>query len=712
MLVGLTVKLFDETSRGLIKIGAGLKDVGKLRTAFNSASEGAGKTSSKVEELLGNINQSVKEAGLLSAAFGAVSNGVGNAVNAIRSGVDESAALQLSNLTTASGFAAQTGMTFDKAGEFIDDMNLKLSITAAALPGATSDYTSLGRSIIDNVIPAFKSANGEINFDGLKTEMLSITESFGALAAGAGIDTANAGQGISKLLSGASTSALMENAFFAASPALMTFFDDKLKELGVESFKDIDIKQRVAIIKEAGLKHITAEFKDAATKSVTGLNEGFKSALFDPLSGIFGMSKDLDKIKKGQQTAFNAYGEALAEVIGPGGLFFQIGDTLKAAGIELADPMVVLKSGFDTLTVGLKKVNTFLTTAQEFLKTGTDLSGVARYALFLTGFKPLAFLDTIFDTLPDLIARGGLIVDGAIASIMPLVGQIIPRITPLILRFFSGVTTVMPLLFGSIANRVASIIPMLAPLFNQGVALVGQIVAQTNWGDLGVSLGASVGRMVGAVIEFLGKVDYASLLVTIGNVALAVIGAIAGFIGGMALGALPGIGRAFKSIGGAIVDGFNTLVLAIVQTVKDFMGSIPGQLVANFIPGGGTVSAATGIAQAVDSRNALNNVTTMPAPTSRPMALGSRFDGQIPSAAGGLLGAAQKEVSAMPSGAELVVANSKEFILKPAGRKAGGGGGNTFNFTVNGINDPIVFVDKVIAEMQNRFSLQMESALD
>ncbi|MDF5717800.1 MAG: hypothetical protein PUP93_29030, partial [Rhizonema sp. NSF051] len=103
-----------------------------------------------------------------------------------------------------------------------------------------------------------------------------------------------------------------------------------------------------------------------------------------------------------------------------------------------------------------------------------------------------------------------------------------------------------------------------------------------------------------------------------------------------------------------------------------------------------------------------------------------RYSGNIPNAANGLFNAASTESSRMPLGANLVMANDKEFILAPARRPVssavssgnGGGGnvvnhaGNSFVININGaVGDMKVIADEVINAIQSRIDNELMAQL-
>ena len=294
------------------------------------------------------LGGSILRANLLASAItGGVTtalNVAGGAAQRLVSTFNEARELQLSNISAASSFAAITGQSFEDATTFVDDLNASLAQSAAILPGATSDYTQLARGIIDDLIPAFQRLDGSLDEERLKASLESISSSVGALAAGAGVEATNAGLAIQKLLAGASLAEVRRLQFFELNPALRNELQRRLEELGAESFADLDLASRVQIIQEAGLRFVNEDFRRAAGGSAEGILQGFRSRLFDPQTGMFGVMRDLDAELAGNQTLFGTFTRTLDLIIGNNGLFMRLGDLVSdITGVD--DPLVAIDRG-------------------------------------------------------------------------------------------------------------------------------------------------------------------------------------------------------------------------------------------------------------------------------------------------------------------------------------------------------------------------------
>lgn len=720
----LIIRLKDQASSGLGRLGGAM---GGFTKQTAQAASGAGGLAGAMRD------------GILQAD--AIKFGIQKATEAIgfmNSKFEEAKNLQLEQINAASSFAALTGQSSEQAARFIENLNSRLAVSAASLPGATQDYKALAIAVQDNVLEAFKDPSGTLNQKGFEDTLISMSESFGALTAASTRDIGNTSLGLSKALGGASVAELRSIAFFEQNPVILNEIEKQLKAQGKE-LKDLSIADRVKLLQTIGQKFITDDFKRQAGESVDGLLQSFNSMLFDPGAGIFGIMRDLDPATDGVQSAFSSMNQVLIEVIGSNGVLTQFGDILKAAGVELVDPMAVLKGAIDFAVGGLKRVNQGLTYLKDFIKAGGSLGDAFRLGLAL---------------FPRFDAQS--IVDQGIG-------------------FFTN--------FGDrVGEMIGKLGGMVAPLFNQGVQIIGGYFtsgdAAKKLYEISVAYGGMLGKMNGAVISFLSQIDYPQLLITIGRVTLGVIGAIgiavAGLIGGWAIGILPGLGAAIGNIGGSIWRSLDDYLLALGQTAIDAIGLLmmPIRATIGRIPGiGGVVqgildaqlgalqalltgglggmftyiiNTGKSIITAVQQKmgEVVNEARSLPVigsvvnalvpPTpGNAIAAGARYSGQIGWAAGGFLGdlfgAAQTEMRRMPTGANLMLANSSETIL-PAGMLGtlirtlvpvaapnvnvaapAASGGNTFNITVNGGNgDPQAIAQAVIAAIQSQFEAEMD----
>lgn len=651
----LLIRLKDEASGGIGRVGSAFRGLGDR--ARQAASDTSGLTAA--------MRDGVLQANAIQFAIGKATEAVGF----LNGKFEEAKNLQLEQINAATTFAALTGQSSEEAARFIENLNNKLSISAATLPGATQDYKQLALAVQDNVLEAFKDPSGTLNQKGFEETLISMSESFGALTAASTRDIGNTSLGLSKALAGASVSELRQIAFFEQNPVILNELEKRLSSMGKE-LKDLNVTERVQLISDIGKKFITEDFKKSAAESVDGLMQSFVSTLFDPSAGIFGIMRDLDPATDGVQSAFSSINEALIELIGPNGVFFQVSGLLEEMGVVLPDPMMMLKRGVDFFVSGLKRINSGLTFARDFIKAGGDA---------VDGFR--AGLTRVFD--PSLLSPKG---------------------------FVEGLTGFIGGIGLKISETLETAVNIAGPLFNQGVGIISQFFADPrNMYEIGVAFGALLGKVGGNIIRFLGQVDYPQLLVGIGRIAIGIGAALLGAIGGAGIEIGVSLWSAAKNIGMSVMNSIPDVVDGIQQTLVDGINlaaglviasvqNIPviGQVLAGVIEfqKGGLVSlleggfsgliryvkdAFVGLLESLKSAamGLVNQARQIPGigalipggpvSTTPVMAVGSRYNGQIENAAGGflgnLLGAARRELANMPGGSSLVMANSSETIL-------------------------------------------------
>lgn len=347
------------------------RKAGQLRGAMGMGAEGVG----------GAMRDSILQAEIFTRVFDAGMSVVTAGVGALKGSIEAASSAQLDLLTATSSFSAIAGVSFDDAEASIRRVNDTLAKNAATLPGTTQDYKDLAVSINDNVLPVFKGIDGSLNFTGLEEGLASLSTSFGALGATSQVATNDISKGLSKALSGKSISELGDLLFFEQNPAILSAIETGLAERNVETLKDLDIKTRFDLLNSIGEKFISDEFKAGASESFEGLLEGFKTTLFDPTAGIFGLTRDLFADIEGEQSAFSAITELLRFVVGPGGMLAADGpmaELFEALGLDLPDPMRVLYNGVLSVTRFIERGSDMIRGISERLNSGLDASKAIR----------------------------------------------------------------------------------------------------------------------------------------------------------------------------------------------------------------------------------------------------------------------------------------------------------------------------------------------
>jgi hypothetical protein len=670
-------------------------------SAIDKASGVLGRVSGAVKGLGGSADQSaVKQdnlgnvitASMLKAQV--VINSVQMAYGKLTAAMQEASQIELENLSTASGLEEMLG-GFDQAAKFVDGINSSLAKSAAALPGATKDYTSLARTISDDVAAAFKGADGKINdLSGFKGTLESISTSYAAMAATNGIAAGNMQLFMMKALGGtASQAELMQIDALQKNPQLRTRLEEAMKQAGVKSLKDLSVDKRIKLLEEVGRKVITPEFLKRSQDTVEGMWQSFVSGLFDPMGGIFGVMRDLEPMIEGNQTVFESAKKTLSLIIGSDGLFAQVSAIAEALGLSV-DPMRVLKDGIDRLNGVLQFVSRFLGS----IKTGTK-EGYTNFGELVNSKLKMMFIE-VESALND---RGldTSSIDGFLTSTIGKINLAIEQ---------------------GLQWLYANAVPMIQQMLRQGQQATQNVLSNTNWGEIGVAFGGMVGRLIGGLIRTVLSLDFSASENSISSAFMAAIKFIFGAIGGAVLGV-------FEGIAPGITQAASSMVSDVGKMIIDFIKSIPGK-VGGAIANGSIIQGAINLTPVGGASNVMQMVAQTPigqqitqsAPVQAAGNIWSqftgnifggsaaKFNGHIPNASGGLLGAAARESAAMPTGSQVVVANDSEYILKPTGRSASPGGGNTYNFYVNGDNAKAI-AQQVLGIIQQQFDDEVSAQL-
>ena len=291
---------------------------------------------------------------------GQISSVVGNTLQG--GGLQESINIQLETNTAVSTLSALTNLDIEGAAKQIEGLNQRLAASAAALPGDTQNYKQLATVISDNLVGAFKDVNGVLDEAGYTDALASLSESFGALTATSTKDINNTSLALTRALGGASASQLRQFAFFEQNANALNQISNQLARTGVESLADLTIEGRVKLLEAVGQTLITSDFKGLAENSVDGLLQSFRSALFDPSTGVFGINRDLDQQLEGTQSVFSSFNEVLRGLVGQSsddmGLLFRLADSAQRAGLNVGDPLVGKKRILDEIAAAIERAKT------------------------------------------------------------------------------------------------------------------------------------------------------------------------------------------------------------------------------------------------------------------------------------------------------------------------------------------------------------------
>ncbi|MBD2060510.1 hypothetical protein H6F88_31710 [Oculatella sp. FACHB-28] len=651
-----------------------------------------------VDNLSNVISGSIIKANLLGSAINSAMSVATAAVRQFTTSIGDSIVAQQQNISIAGDFARLTGESFTEAGQFIDDFAERMSAAAGSLPGATADYVNLGKGISDNLVPAFKDLNGVFDPEQFQEYLDAISRDGAFRSISSGVDVGNAGLGISKYLGGASIAELSQIKFFEANPAVLNFIQEEAKALGKE-LEDLSTRERADVLRRA--LAVPDEVIKASQNTISGLVEGFKSTLFDPTSGLFGLMR---RVNGG--TALEAITSAIGSLIGEDGLLTAIGETLDVLGISFGDPMVALRNTALTFTARVKYVTGILNDISEGFGeagNGLDWDSITNDIFYLfTQLFDVGQLNSILNGSGSKVAElVNNLLDGIASldwgAIGAMSGELLADVLNEGLDFLNGFdfTVLLPLTLRVLDNLLTG---------------VGSFLANVDWGSL-----LMVGIKVIALNAVYGiasaiAVSIAGAVLSLGAIPAAIIAGVAALVA-VIVANWDAIVSFFQTQWGNLTNAVSGGFQALVEFVKNGWDSLTETVGSHWES---IQSSVTGFFSRVQSffTRAVNLIP----------GLGSQEvqTSPVPNAAnglnvGGLLGAIARESSRMPSGSELVVANSSEAILNQAqqaslarlisyGRQSSNGGLSIGNITIHTqATDAEGIADEIISMISRKY---------
>jgi hypothetical protein len=480
-------------------------------------------------------------------------NKANEAFSSLKGAFAEAQQLQVTALSAANTFATQTGKSLGEGEGVIERLNQRLAVSAAALPGTTQDYKNLATQVQDNLIPAFKELGGGFNTKGFEDAVFKISESYGALGATGGAATSDINLFLTKALSGASEASLRILKFNETQPSVLGNIQTELQKLGKKNLDNVDISKRIEILRKVGEKAITKEFKDRASNTVEGLIQTYKSNLFDPTTGIFGIMRDLEPNTKGAQSAFAAFNESLKLLIGDNGLLNKFSSIMRSLGLS-ADPMAILRNGILAFNRFLTKVNEQVSAIATFIKVSGEALSAGTVSM-----TDIAY--TVTENIGTFSAK-------TIAAVTSVLEEVTTSVATQVRLQLAGVPDVLSGVLSAIGPAIArGVHDLTARLLDLPVG--GQLTA--------VAIGAA-----GAFFFFNTAIGRTVL--SLGGLTLKAIP--------VAIGAITGIGNAIIGLSGVAVAGFAGLTEFVFLTLPALASAGWASIVAGI---GSLVTALTSL---------------------------------------------------------------------------------------------------------------------
>lgn len=298
---------------------------------------------------------------------------------------------QTSVIATSGNIMKLAGYNFSQATSFVEDFQKEMAKVAKDLPGVTEDFASVGRGIMDDVIPAFAGLDGKLDAIERKAALENLKElaTWGTLLGKIGNSTPqDTAKDMSNFISkSAGLGELFGNNFFQNNPNVRKSI---IKQLTGD--ENTPLREATAIYKtktsdelrQVLLKAIQQDKSviDALTESVDGVFGLITDSLFGLYTGTFGFLRDLDTTKDGNQSALKSINQTLLELFGSDGLFAVAGRTLDVLGIQLADPMKVLSdaaNAFGSWVRGVRDILLYFNETKDFGKLKGDFANLFNF---------------------------------------------------------------------------------------------------------------------------------------------------------------------------------------------------------------------------------------------------------------------------------------------------------------------------------------------
>jgi hypothetical protein len=417
-------------------------------------------------------------------------------------------------------------LNFAEGLELFDEIKVQLARSAASLPGVTSDYITVFRSLSDDMATALNTAGlGGKELKAVFREKIPQAVEKLVLQSklyGQDIPVSSITKTYSKLLSTGRVSS--QEIFVQRNPVLRTGIEKWEKENG-KKLPSLNIRERFDALNKIFADSISVEQMEGLTDSFQAKVETLKSYVLDPDVGLFGFEREF-KLAGGETTSMF---KELSKAIGP------VIDTLATLTqnlIAYGDPFVLIATIFNsTIGVQLKRFGDALGTLNQMIQvTDGDFKTKLRaglkkafdfdyetfdFAAAITKFfdKIAKFIETFGDNIkPD--DRLGLAMSATIQGLFKVlsavVGRVIRQIATHPVESFKFIALTNPALIFQGITAASTAFAVIAPV----VKLFGSIL-------MGLFRLTGLGPIISSVMTALG-----SLAVW----PLAIIAALAGIV--------------------------------------------------------------------------------------------------------------------------------------------------------------------------------------
>ena len=648
----------------------------------------------------------------ISSAMGLVGSAVSASVSQVQSLVSSASDAQLDMIAFSGSMQAMLGGSFGEASAYADKLNAKFVEMGATLPGVTSDYATIARTIGDDVGNALKGLDGSLDKDAFEAKLLEMSRGVGILAQTAKTSASEAGFAIQRVMNGDKNA--FKLLFFDKNPVVKNQVEKFLSAEGktLENWAEMTTKDRINILNKALGKAASPEMIAALSKTAAGKYAEWETTLFDPTTGLLGFMRKVES--RGQQTAMDA--------------IYKLMDSTESAFTNIAAlfpfKVDVMAGIIDTLTT----VSGMMDNVANGFK-GLDLSNLQGSLTggingMFTAFKSFDFSplgSTIGKTISGMLTTGvdiaagilsGVNFEGVLAGIHTVGNNLVTGFDVMVRELQSGIgtkltdvsSTVMTVLatmdwtsviagLGEVTDRMVkglfSLTQSLAGALGEGVSMMANAVTQAatgaDWTSIGISasnaFASAITGIVSTVVKLITSTDWGAILNAVTALAL-------------------GLREAFRA---AIINLGTALVSAVASGIGSLATAVTSYLQSAFQSALSSVSAVTTPPVAPVAPVAPTSPTPTPSPVASPVA---SLPGQTPSAsspvasveADALRAAASGRTAATGnlaplfaavsdeqrvSGGKAIIANSRETILNPTQTNALAKVMGSFSPTIN-----------------------------
>lgn len=237
-------------------------------------------------------------------------------------------------------------LNFDAGGKLYDDMIKQSALSAAALPGATSEYITAFKMLSDDMASALNSSSASADelANLFKTKVPKAVENLVLQSKlyGQDIPISSVTKTYSTILNTGKVN--LNEIFVKRNPVLKTAIQKWEKENG-KKLPSLGLTERFEALNKIFKESISPEQMGALLNSFDSKLESLKSYTFDPLTGLFGFEREFKNSSGETTTLF----KTLAGAIGPVIEKFTV---LAQNAITFADPVKFAANFFDS-TVGV-----------------------------------------------------------------------------------------------------------------------------------------------------------------------------------------------------------------------------------------------------------------------------------------------------------------------------------------------------------------------